>query len=71
MYYLKIGNTYHPFLNKSDAEVTQLILLMVIDNKVGDIDILRSQVYDSKDPNLPVKKNLERLRRRRWKNGDA
>jgi hypothetical protein len=71
MYYLKIGNTYHPFLHKSDAEVTQLILLMVIDNKVGDIDILRSQVYDSKDPNLPVKKNLERLRRRRWKNGDA
>lgn len=52
MYYLKIGKAYHPFIHKSDALIAQVILLMYMENKFSDNDILYSRVEKNNSSHL-------------------
>lgn len=59
MYYLKIGKTYQPFIHESDALIPQLILLMFMENKFSDEDILNSRVVRNSRLHLPGSENYE------------
>lgn len=71
MYYLKIGNTYHPFIHESDALIAQLILRMSMENKFSDEEILHSKVEKNDNFHLRGKEILNAFWGGQVENGDA
>ena len=59
MYYLKIGKTYQPFIHESDALILMAQLILFMENKFSDEDILNSRVVRNSRLHLPGSENYE------------
>lgn len=59
MYKLKMGGIVFMFSTESDALIAQLILLMFMENKFSDEDILNSRVVRNSRLHLPGSENYE------------
>lgn len=58
MYKLKMGDIVFMFSTELDALIAQLILLMFMENKFSDEDILNSRVVRNSRLHLPGSENL-------------
>lgn len=59
MYKLKMGDIVFMFSTELDALIAQLILLMFMENKFSDEDILNSRVVRNSRLHLPGSENYE------------